>query len=766
MPDSPNHFRVGAGLKNIIGSELITDDFVAVFELVKNSFDAHAAEVVIEFKNLSNPGKAAIVIEDDGKGMTSDDLTDKWLFVAYSAKSDLTEDVDLERNRDYRELIRKDRPFAGAKGIGRFSCDRLGRRLALYTRRDESKPGFEWVCVDWRNFEVDAKKRFEEIRIKRGISMKHRFGPKRGTRLHINGLRSNWDAKKILNLRKELQKLISPEEGAGKRKFRIRIIVPDEVAADKQRTPDERLNGEIRNFLFERLGLKTTKLVTTFAESGKTIQTELMDRGEQIYSVQEENPEYRDLAGVRITLFYLNRAAKMAFKTAVGVEPVKFGSVFLYKNGIRVLPYGREEDDSYGIARRKQQGTRRYFGARDLFGRIEITADNNRFKEVSSRDGGLMVSEEREQLLTYFQDVALRRLETYVVDVIQWGNPPGRNDDESLAPTAREARNEVLELITRLTESEDIIRFDANPELMKIVNERQADGASALLTNFERIAHEHGDAKVAKEATRLKREMNAVLKARAEAQSEVVSERKIRVITEKQLAAERNRNQILKELVQPPDEQRAILEHWVKLVADTIGTLAARLIGKVGTGKDEARQELLQGLAAIKLEADKLLTVSSLITDAGFGLRKQRVPGDLARYFVEYIDLASRSGGPARHEIESDLLQEFTCSFRPVDIAMVVDNISSNAKKAGARLLRWRIYTTKSELRVRVSNDGRPIAKHMEATLFELGASGTHGSGLGLFTIRQVVRAMSGEITYCGTDHQLGGAVFEMKFVR
>ena len=70
MPDNPNHFRVSAGLKNIIGSELITDDFVAVFELVKNSFDAHASEVVIEFQNLRNPSKAAIVIEDDGKGMT------------------------------------------------------------------------------------------------------------------------------------------------------------------------------------------------------------------------------------------------------------------------------------------------------------------------------------------------------------------------------------------------------------------------------------------------------------------------------------------------------------------------------------------------------------------------------------------------------------------------------------------------------------------------------------------------------------------------
>lgn len=211
MPDNTDHFRVNAGLKDIIGSELITDDFVAVFELVKNSFDAHASEVMIVFENLRNPSKAAIVIEDNGKGMTSKDIAEKWLRVAYSAKRDLTEDADLERNRDYRDLIGERRAFAGAKGIGRFSCDRLGHRLVLYTRRDEVARAFDWLCVDWRDFEANAKQRFEDVRIHRGVSVKERFGPQRGTRLRISGLRSIWSAKKILDLRKELQKLISPE---------------------------------------------------------------------------------------------------------------------------------------------------------------------------------------------------------------------------------------------------------------------------------------------------------------------------------------------------------------------------------------------------------------------------------------------------------------------------------------------------------------------------------------------------------------------------
>lgn len=47
-------FRVSSALKDILGRDLITDDFIAVFELVKNSFDAHATRVDIKFENIEN----------------------------------------------------------------------------------------------------------------------------------------------------------------------------------------------------------------------------------------------------------------------------------------------------------------------------------------------------------------------------------------------------------------------------------------------------------------------------------------------------------------------------------------------------------------------------------------------------------------------------------------------------------------------------------------------------------------------------------------
>ena len=78
------NFKISSALKNIIGKELINDKYIAVFELVKNSYDAGASRVDIKFKNFGND--TSIEIFDDGCGMTYDDLINKWLFVAYFAR--------------------------------------------------------------------------------------------------------------------------------------------------------------------------------------------------------------------------------------------------------------------------------------------------------------------------------------------------------------------------------------------------------------------------------------------------------------------------------------------------------------------------------------------------------------------------------------------------------------------------------------------------------------------------------------------------------
>lgn len=375
------NFRVSSHLKSIIGRDLITDDFVAVFELVKNSYDAGASEVNIHFTD------SCIFIVDNGKGMSYEDLINKWLFVAYSAKQDGSEDASRS---DYRESISTKR-YAGSKGVGRFSCDRLGELLLLQTKTLQSLD-VNRLEVVWSDFEQSSKDDFINIDIKHAKTDSFVLPPEvpfrhaSGTILEIGFLREDWDRTKIKELKSSLAKLINPF-GSHKEDFSVNIYAENEKAEDErilseveEPHPNEIINGPVDNFIFQALQEKTTWLNTTIND-GKII-TELVDRGKVIYKISELN-EYKllDGSGFECNLFYLNRSAKSTFARRMGVNSVSFGSVFLFKNGFRVYPVGEETDDSFGIDRRKQQGYSRYLGTRDILGKIDVYGDDSKFKE-------------------------------------------------------------------------------------------------------------------------------------------------------------------------------------------------------------------------------------------------------------------------------------------------------------------------------------------------------------------------------------------------
>ena len=151
MNNSTMHFKTNVLLKNIIGKDLINNDNIAVLELIKNSFDARASEVLVRFSNLlinddqNANGKSllpsTIIIKDNGKGMNLTDISDKWLNIAYSEKK-LLKDRRIEN-------------FAGAKGVGRFSCDRLGSFLDLYTKKDGGE--IIHLHINWTDFEKEDR---------------------------------------------------------------------------------------------------------------------------------------------------------------------------------------------------------------------------------------------------------------------------------------------------------------------------------------------------------------------------------------------------------------------------------------------------------------------------------------------------------------------------------------------------------------------------------------------------------------------------------
>ena len=447
-------FRISSALKTIIGKELITDDFIAVFELVKNSFDAQAKRVEITFDSLGTQD-AKIIIQDNGDGMDKEDIIGKWLFVAYSAK---------KIRQDYRDKINAGRVFAGAKGIGRFSCDSLGEKLRVYTKKKSEKGSWNVLDVNWSSFEADPEKEFQNIPAQHTTQSSIPYDLRHGTILEITNLRSeDWNRGKLLELRRSLERLVNPNQENDADNFQIHLHCPAERSEDDRLKTEAKkhgeqieawqlVNGPVKNFVFETLDLKTAQITVEVDSEGETIKTRLTDRGCRIYDLVEKNPYEKTLHGIRIHLFALNFAAKNAFTRRMGVRASDYGSVFLYKNGFRIHPFGNPADDKLGIDQRHQKGVFRTLGTRDLSGRIEINGQNPAFQETSSRDGGLIQNEAFHDLVEFFIDFALKRLETFFIDIAKFGVGKGELPDAK-AMSKGDIQQVIFDIITKLTRS-------------------------------------------------------------------------------------------------------------------------------------------------------------------------------------------------------------------------------------------------------------------------------------------------------------------------
>lgn len=76
--------RPRARLISLIGEELISDEPVAVVELVKNAFDADASRVEVRFAGEDPDRPVSILVKDDGVGMSLETVLNAWLEPALS----------------------------------------------------------------------------------------------------------------------------------------------------------------------------------------------------------------------------------------------------------------------------------------------------------------------------------------------------------------------------------------------------------------------------------------------------------------------------------------------------------------------------------------------------------------------------------------------------------------------------------------------------------------------------------------------------------
>lgn len=771
-------FRVSAELKNILGRDLITSPDIAILELVKNSYDAHASKVEITFDD------DYLSIADNGKGMSKKDLIDKWLFVAYSAKSDGTED------QSYRDKFK--RHYAGAKGIGRISCDRLARYLVLTTRSAEDNKT-EILDVDWKTFEINKKAEFDTINIPHETTESLPVFPETsttGTILELRALHDRWSREDIKRLKKSLEKMINPFSGTDD-DFRIEIIAPQMKDEDsKTESKYDKVNGIIENSIADVLKLKTTQ-IESHIRDGK-IHTTLSDRGIVMYEIEEPNNDYPLLNLAAVSIFFLNRAAKYNFTAKMGVEPVNYGNVFLFRNGFRILPFGEYDDDSWGINKHQQQGYRRYLGTRDLFGRVDVETDDvELIKEVSSRDGGLIQTPASIQLLAYFTQI-LRRLERYVAGVL-WGEGFIRKEyfvNQTSALNARKqlegdkdsdtakhlygnigSKVDFLQLIKSLVNDKSINVLHYNEDLANIVaNPSETEVIQAqMLDDVRKLAEKTNDAFLLNKIQEFEKHLDDMRRQKEEAErKEVEAIEKVEEEKKKRERAEHERDvQIQK------NKYLTATRNTTKEVQDLIHVIvisSTNSISLMDTAKCQLADKDLNGLRISLDKFDyhisKINKLSKLITKADLSLLAETKLVDIQYYMQEYLANFSNSFKVQYH---SDIVEPLEKKISVLDLSIILDNLVSNSQKANAKELRLDFSRRGRTYIVDFTDNGDGVDLNLftPQSIFEEGITNRRGgSGIGLSTIKDRMRnELNGDIEFLGNGlHFSTGATFRLTF--
>lgn len=411
-------FRPRARIIRTIGDRLISGPEAAVIELIKNSHDADASYARVTFVPPLKQNDGSILIEDDGHGMTLEDIEQKWMEPATSDKRD-------------RKLSPGGRRLLGSKGIGRFAASRLGRYLELVSSASLGSsqqttgaaasgepPRMQTTRIaqlDWNAFE--EAKYLEEVRFP--VESLPPAGHS-GTSLRVSVLRDDWSAQRMEKLHQELRRLVSPIKGLDGLPFRIFLdlsqctpetcgfdgsaIVNRDAAGTGPGAHEDHQQNEIQPYpildacdyavdgVFDEAGVfDGTMTIRRAGLEPEQVRLEvplLPDEGQEACGIVlvHLNIFDREAAAIRST------AEKAGFGT-IGVREARklldsIAGVAIYRAGFRIRPYGDSENDWLTLDAKRVQNPTMKIGRNQIAGIVTVDGEeSSHLIERSSREG-------------------------------------------------------------------------------------------------------------------------------------------------------------------------------------------------------------------------------------------------------------------------------------------------------------------------------------------------------------------------------------------
>lgn len=373
-----------------LGMDLVTDDIVAIVELVKNSYDADAEAVTITFREEPRKNEGLIEIADDGTGMDLETIKTSWLVIATP---------DKERRVRSPE---KDRAILGEKGLGRLAAARVASRFEMLTRMTGG-PTFR-VEIDWDALrgvkslddfpvevtELDSRKQRERV-----------FpGDKgKGTIITLSRLRRDWDTTggphdDILRLREQLGRLISPFLHV--KDFAIILTAHGKDSQPTEISPPEFLDHPTYSLTAKHLGDGKVTLLYRHRPSGREFRTSSPVDLWSLHGRRDgrERPSCgpftfecrvwdrdKDTIGALSDRFGLRRSQ---IKDLLDL----YAGIFVYRDGFLVLPRSDAQKDWLRLDLRRVQSPQHRLSNNQVVGYVLIGREENReIRDKSDREG-------------------------------------------------------------------------------------------------------------------------------------------------------------------------------------------------------------------------------------------------------------------------------------------------------------------------------------------------------------------------------------------
>ena len=334
MPTLP--FTIDAELLKELGERLVGKPYVALAELVKNSYDADATDVTIKFA----PNEDSIEIIDNGHGMTFDEFKNFWMRIGTTHK----------REKQSKKLGRL---MTGSKGIGRLAVQFLANKLTIKTIPADKKHKCLKAEINW-NKAIETKpaetKELTEVEVTYNEFDRNPSDTRdlQGTSITLKELKDEWTEDSIEDLASELWWLQPPlksSTGDPKDKFKIHFR---SAQKDYSKAFVDQMNA-IKRIWIARLVGKT--------EDGE-VEFSLQFQGEQptnhkykIADFIHNNGVFNKVknlnkCGFEIRIYKLSGRQKFGIKVDTAREYFRrYGGVHVYDGGFRLPYYGSPESD-------------------------------------------------------------------------------------------------------------------------------------------------------------------------------------------------------------------------------------------------------------------------------------------------------------------------------------------------------------------------------------------------------------------------------------